>query len=157
MGRGGIYADRLLLFCCIILSMQYKVASITSVWTYIHVGVWWLSLIGFVCFIFVYSQFIGIPEWYKLPEFVFGQAVFWLAILLVPLAIAVMDYVVERVAASVSPSSQDRLMAVVEKEQADDELEILQSTLSFAFENTEDLPRKSQQHLEGQTVKHVSL
>lgn len=34
------------MFCCVILAMQYKVALMTSLWTWIHVVVWFLSIAG---------------------------------------------------------------------------------------------------------------
>lgn len=43
---GGIYVEGFLMFCCVILAMQYKVALMTSLWTWIHVALWLLSLAG---------------------------------------------------------------------------------------------------------------
>jgi hypothetical protein len=43
---GGIYVEGFLMFCCVILAMQYKVALMTSLWTWIHVAAWFLSIAG---------------------------------------------------------------------------------------------------------------
>jgi magnesium-transporting ATPase (P-type) len=114
---GGIYADGLLLFCCIIVAMQFKVAAITCVWTWMHIAFWLLSVTGFILFIFAYSQFIDIPEWYQVPKFVFYNSVFWLALLIIPITISIMDYTIETIASMIFPSSQDKLMIKVHEQQ----------------------------------------
>jgi hypothetical protein len=92
---GGIYVEGFLLFCCVILAMQYKAALMTSLWTWIHVTAWLLSLAGlrvalcllltppllllslswtgFILFASVYSQIVEVWDWYHVVNFSFHQ------------------------------------------------------------------------------------
>ena len=106
---GGIYVEGFLLYSCVILSMIYKACSITYVWNAFHFWAHFLSIIGFFSFVFLYSLIEDIPDFYGVPAFTLSLPDYWLALLLVPVCICMMDNLVEWTFAQCFPTSQNKL------------------------------------------------
>jgi magnesium-transporting ATPase (P-type) len=106
---GGIYAEGFLLYCCVIAAMVYKVCSMTCLWNAFHVWSHLLSMAGFLFFVYVYSMIEELIDWYNIPAFTLALPDFWLAMLLVPVCIGMLDFFVEYLFAHCFPTSQNKL------------------------------------------------
>lgn len=109
---GGIFAEGFLLYCCVIVAMVYKVCAMTNLWNIFHVVSHVSSMAGFLLFVYVYSLIEEIPDWYHVTEFTLNLPSFWLAILMVPICISMMDCFVEWSFAQLFPASHNKLEAL---------------------------------------------
>ena len=114
---GGIYCEGFLLYCCVIVSMVGKVCSMTYTWNAFHGWSHILSMIGFVLFVFVYSKIEEIPDFYDVTEFTMALPNFWLALLLVPVCIGMMDNFVEWLFATCFPTNRNKLETLAQDTQ----------------------------------------
>lgn len=109
---GGIYVEGFLIYCCVIAAMIGKVSSMTCTWNSFH---WWshvLSLAGFFLFVYVYSKLEVVPDFYNVTEFSLALPDFWLAMLLVPVCICMMDNFVEWLFAQCFPTNRNKLECI---------------------------------------------
>ena len=115
---GGIYVDGFFLYTCVVVCMHMKVAYMTNTWTWIHWALWIVSMVGYIFFSWVYSQFDEIYDWYKVVDFAMGTGLFYLGILVVVWLLYMTDTVLRAVSSVVYPTSQDRLLAIEEHERS---------------------------------------
>lgn len=109
---GGIYAEGFLLYCCVIASMICKVSAMTYTWNVFHLWSHVLSLCGFFLFVYAYSKIEAIPDFYNVTEFTLGLPNFWLAILMVPVCIAMLDNFVEWLFVQCFPTSRNKIECI---------------------------------------------
>jgi len=109
---GGILAEGFVLFSSIVVAMSYKVIAMGS-FNYISAVVWVLSLLGFFFFSYLYNLFDSL-DWYGVVSMAMATPAFWLAILLVPIVIMIIDQVAENLFSIVSPTSRDKLRHIVD-------------------------------------------
>lgn len=143
---GGIYAEGFLLYCCVILAMVYKVSSMTYLWNAFHVWSHVLSMAGFFLFVYVYSLIEDIIDWYNVPAFTLGLPDFWLAMLLVPICICMMDNFVEWTFAHCFPTSQNKLEFLSQEAEGRKGRMVSSESSDSVFagdEQEKDTPRKS--------------
>jgi magnesium-transporting ATPase (P-type) len=108
----GLFEVGYLLYSCIFLSMQNKVMLMTTTRTYIHWTLWILSTIGFFSFTWVYGVSPSI-DWYNVVPIAFACGQYWLAILLVPVMLAMADLGTDTLLSYVAPSSVNQLVSVL--------------------------------------------
>lgn len=112
---GGIYSEGFLLYCCVIVAMVYKVSAMTCLWNAFHVWSHVLSMAGFLFFVYVYSKIEAIFDWYNVTEFTLALPTYWLALLMVPVCICIMDNFVEWFFAQLFPTSQNKLECIAQE------------------------------------------
>jgi magnesium-transporting ATPase (P-type) len=140
---GGIYAEGFLLYCCVILSMVYKVSSMTYIWNAFHMWSHFLSLCGFFFFVYVYSKIEEIPDFYEVTEFTLGLPNYWLAMLMVPVCICIMDNFVEWLFAQCFPTSRNKLECIAQDGESRKRLHSCDSSESAFAEDDLSTLRKS--------------
>lgn len=109
----GLYPEGYLLYSVAVVSMQYKVVAMAVTPNYVFWFLWVLSFLGYVLFCYIYGLFPTL-DFYNTVPLAFGQPVFWLAVLLVPLALVVSDYCVDFMWSTLDPSSRDELIEKLE-------------------------------------------
>lgn len=110
---GGIYSEGFVLFTTIVISMSYKVVAMGS-FNYIGALCWICSLVGYFFFVYLYNLFPEI-DWYGVVNMTMRTPAFWLAALMVPIVIMIIDQVFENLFAIVSPTSRDKLRAHIDQ------------------------------------------
>lgn len=140
---GGIYAEGFLLYSCVILAMVYKVATITCTWNAFHFWSHLLSMWGFLLFVYVYSRVEQIPDFYEVTEFTLALPNYWLAMLMVPVCLCIMDSCVEWLFAQCFPTSRDTLKSRVLGGTQGRTLSCDESESAFAGDESEETGRKS--------------
>lgn len=132
---GGIYVNGFLIYTCVVVCMQMKIAYMTNVWTWIHWICWLASTAGFLLFAWSYSQFGDIYDWYKVVDFAMGTSLFYLGVLVIVWLMYIVHQVLQSASAHFFPSSQDRLRALADLNCSDSEVgEIKKHTRFFRFE-----------------------
>ena len=89
--EGGLYAFGFYIYSILIVIMQAKIFFITATINWVLLACWGISLAGFVLFAYIYSLFPSVYDWYQVPSFCFTMPSYWLAILLVPVALLLID------------------------------------------------------------------
>ena len=112
----GIYVEGFLIYTVIIVAMQYKVVAMAVTPNDYFWFLWILSFCGFLLFVYLYGLFPTL-DWYNTVPLALAQPLFWLAVILVPLALSVSDYCVEAYWAYSDPSSRDILVELLLEEE----------------------------------------
>ncbi len=112
----GLYPEGFMLYTTAVVAMQYKVVSMSVTPNYIFWFLWGLSFCGYVLFVYLYGMFSTLDFYNCVPQ-AFAQPIFWLAILLVPLALVVSDYCVDFMWSVIDPSSRDILLEKLAQEE----------------------------------------
>jgi magnesium-transporting ATPase (P-type) len=112
----GLYPEGFLLYSVAVVAMQYKVVAMSVTPNYIFWALWILSFLGYILFVYVYGLFPTL-DWYNTVPLALGQPLFWLAVLLIPLAMVVSDYIVDSVWSVRDPSSRDELLVKLAEEE----------------------------------------
>eukprot|EP00600_Ochromonadales_sp_CCMP1393_P005802 CAMPEP_0174957920 /NCGR_PEP_ID=MMETSP0004_2-20121128/2336_1 /TAXON_ID=420556 /ORGANISM="Ochromonas sp., Strain CCMP1393" /LENGTH=1496 /DNA_ID=CAMNT_0016206075 /DNA_START=185 /DNA_END=4675 /DNA_ORIENTATION=+ len=112
----GMYPEGFLLYCAAVTAMCYKVVAMAASPNWIFWSLLGISYVGFIFFVYLYGLFPSI-DWYNTLPFAFSQPNFWLAMLLIPLALSISDYAAELFWRAVDPSSQDVLIDKLEEDE----------------------------------------
>lgn len=109
-GQGlGIYAEGFLLYTVCVFAMQYKVIAMFVSPNLLFWALWLLSFAGYFLFTYLYSLF-PLLNWYDAVPLAMSHPEFWLAVVSVPLLVAISDYAFEQLNSAVDPSSRDLLL-----------------------------------------------
>jgi magnesium-transporting ATPase (P-type) len=112
----GIYPEGFLLYTVAVVAMQYKIVAMAVTPNSIFWFLWILSFLGYILFVYLYGLFPTL-DFYNAVPLALGQPVFWLAVTLIPLTLALSDYCFDGLWSYLSPSSRDELL----KKLADEE------------------------------------
>lgn len=104
----GLFPGGFMMYSLAVLAMQYKVAMMTTTKNWIFWFVWFLSFAGFLFFVYLYGLFPSL-DWYNVVPLTFSAPVFWLALLIIPVIMMLIDYVLEVLWTILFPSSADKL------------------------------------------------
>eukprot|EP00597_Dinobryon_sp_UTEXLB2267_P003568 CAMPEP_0170078792 /NCGR_PEP_ID=MMETSP0019_2-20121128/15333_1 /TAXON_ID=98059 /ORGANISM="Dinobryon sp., Strain UTEXLB2267" /LENGTH=1265 /DNA_ID=CAMNT_0010291923 /DNA_START=401 /DNA_END=4198 /DNA_ORIENTATION=+ len=111
----GVFAEGFTLYTVAVVAMQYKVVSMATTPTAIFWFLWTISFLGFVFFTFVYGLSSSI-EFFNTVPLSFRSQPFWLALLLVPLLLALGDSIFESILRAVDPSEHDMLLTLLDRD-----------------------------------------
>eukprot|EP01038_Epipyxis_sp_PR26KG_P011224 gene11224-15064_t len=104
----GMFSAGYLLYTCSVVAMQYKIVMMTYSRTSIFWFLWVLSFFGYFFFSYLFGLSSSL-DWFNVIPLTFGQPIFWLALLLIPVLLAMSDYFVDQFFVYVFPSSDDIL------------------------------------------------
>ena len=83
-------------YSAMIFAMQLRVAMITNTWTILNHFFWWLSTLGYLGAILVYSLMLSFaPDFFHVAETMVAQPSFWLTCILVVLACFCFEMIVQ--------------------------------------------------------------
>ena len=134
----GAYAEGFLIYSAAVLAMQYKAVAMACNPNLIFWGLIVLSMagqgysqlffeiansnliiffkpLGYLFFVYVYGLSSSL-DWYHTANIAFQSQEFWLAMLLVPLLLALSDLIITKGIRALAPSSQDLLLELYERD-----------------------------------------
>jgi magnesium-transporting ATPase (P-type) len=111
----GMFPAGFLIYTCAVVSMQLKIAAMTTTPNVIFWSLWFLSYAGYFFFTYVYGL-VPTVDWFNVVPLSFSQPQFWLALFLIPMILSITDYTAEVVWRFVDPSSRDLLAAQLDRD-----------------------------------------
>ena len=111
----GIYAEGLLIYTVLVMTMTGKIICLTNTRTMLFWAMILLSLIGYILFISLYSLFSS-TLFYGIIELTFNLPEFWLSIFGIPLIVCLIDELFYNFIKYYNPLSNDKLLNIYKNE-----------------------------------------